>query len=78
MIITAGRSSGSPAFPGTFPSAGGGQWYGVYPEKQLQDYSYGDSSGFAPDSLLIHPEVEPIVDANVRQVLLKSKMLYFC
>lgn len=40
----------------------------------MQDHSYGDSSGITPDSLLIRPEAEPIVDANVREVLVKSKM----
>lgn len=40
----------------------------------MQDHSYGDSSGIAPDSLLIRPQAEPIVDANVREVLVKSKM----
>lgn len=40
----------------------------------MQDHSYGDSSGITPDSLLIRPEAEPIVGANVREVLVISKM----
>jgi len=38
------------------------QWHGADPEKQtacwrMQDHSYGDSSGFTPDSLLMLPPV---------------------
>jgi hypothetical protein len=64
MFGAIGRSSGSPAFSGPSRSVLE-QWQLEIecPEKPIvitmQDHSYGDSSGFTPDSLLIHHQVKP-------------------
>lgn len=40
----------------------------------MQDYSYGDSSGFTPDSLLIRRGAKPNAEANLRQLGINAKM----
>lgn len=79
MFVAIGRSSGSPAFSGPSRSPVGGQWQLEIdcPEKPIvitmQDHSYGDSSGFTPDSLLIHRQVKPNAGTNLLYDQLISK-----